>query len=61
VRNQSTNPFKLYNNFNHIRVRSFILNGAPNCHSERNYEPAPRGMRSVVAGFWYRVQNRHAV
>jgi len=32
VRNQSANPFKLYNNFNYIRVRSFILNGAPNCH-----------------------------
>jgi hypothetical protein len=32
VRNQSANPFKLYNNFNYIGVRSFILNGAPNCH-----------------------------
>jgi hypothetical protein len=29
VRNQSVNPFELYNNFNYIRVRSFILNGAP--------------------------------
>ena len=29
VRNQSANPFKLYNNFNYIGVRSFILNGAP--------------------------------
>src|ERR1700681_4575563 len=24
VRNQSVNPFELYNNFNYIRVRSFI-------------------------------------
>jgi hypothetical protein len=29
VRNQSASPFKLYNNFNYIRVRRFILNGAP--------------------------------
>jgi hypothetical protein len=31
--------FELYSNFNNIRVRSFILNGAPNCHhSESNSE-----------------------
>jgi hypothetical protein len=31
---------KLYSNFNYIRVRTFILNGAPNFHrSEQNCEP----------------------
>jgi hypothetical protein len=43
---------KLYCNFNNIRVRSFILSGAPNCHhSEQNCEPMTARMPSMSVGF----------
>jgi hypothetical protein len=52
VRHQLANPSNLYNNFNHIRVRGIILNGAPNCrHSEQNCEPMTARMPSMSVGF----------
>jgi len=49
----SVGQSKLYRNINYIRVRSFILSGAPNCHhSEQNREPGALDRPIVIGPFF---------